>query len=131
MTLSEAIASAKAECELRKNSGFDQAALDAAAKQGFAAGAFEESEEDGAAVVEEFYPEEFDSGFGGQSADPSAGYLAPGHSDGGRAVGNNGAPPNGIKPGLADKLNQKAVLMNGNGMATSPSQLSRPLHQRL
>src|ERR1035437_4869904 len=53
MTMAEAIASAKAESEVRKAAGFDQAALDQAAKEGFAAGAFEESEEEGAAVVEE------------------------------------------------------------------------------
>lgn len=41
----------------RQASGFDQAALDAAALSGFANGAFEDSEEDAGAVVEEFYPE--------------------------------------------------------------------------
>ena len=95
MTMAEAIASAKAESEVRKASGFDQAALDEAARDGFAAGAFEESEEDGAAVVEEFFPDEFDSGF---SSNPA---------------GN--AAPTGSKSGLADKLNYKAALMNGNG----------------
>jgi len=95
MTMAEAIASAKAESEVRKASGFDQAALDEAARAGFAAGAFEESEEDGAAVVEEFFPDEFDSEF---SSNPA---------------GN--AAPTGPKPGLADKLNYKAALMNGNG----------------
>jgi len=95
MTMAEAIASAKATSEIRKASGFDQAALDDAARDGFAAGAFEESEEDGAAVVEEFFPEESDSGF---SSNP----------DGNPA-------PTGTKPGLVDKLNHKAALMNGNG----------------
>ena len=57
MTMKEAIASARAESEERQASGFDQAALDEAARQGFADGAFEESEEEGALVVEEFYPE--------------------------------------------------------------------------
>lgn len=42
--------------------GFDQAALDTAARQGFAEGAFEESEEEGASIVEEFYPENSDDG---------------------------------------------------------------------
>ncbi|MDD2883369.1 MAG: phage capsid protein [Rhodoferax sp.] len=121
MTMAEAIASAKAESELRKASGFNQAALDEAARQGFAAGAFEESEEDGAAVVEEFFPAEFDSEFDGQST----GYSSQGHSEGGRAVSNSSAPPNGIKAGLAEKLNQKAVLMNGHGAAVSVNQLSR------
>jgi hypothetical protein len=57
MTMAEALASARNEAEMRMASGFDQVALDEAAKQGFADGAFEESEEEGAAVVEEFYPE--------------------------------------------------------------------------
>ena len=56
MTLLEAIAQAKATWTEREAAGFDQAALDAAAKAGLALGAFEESAEDGAAVVEEFYP---------------------------------------------------------------------------
>ena len=38
--------------------GLDQLALDEAARQGLALGAFEESEEEGEGVVEEFYPEE-------------------------------------------------------------------------
>lgn len=95
ITMAEAIASARAECEIRKASGFDQAALDDAARDGFAAGAFEESEEDGAAVVEEFFPDEFDSAF---------------------SSGPTGNPaPTGTKPGLVEKLNHKAALMNGNG----------------
>jgi hypothetical protein len=59
MTMSDAIASASAsarsESEVRKAAGFDQVALDQAARQGFAEGAFEESGEEGAAVVEEFF----------------------------------------------------------------------------
>lgn len=42
----------------RRAAGFDQEALDAAARQGFSLGAFEESAEEGAEVVEEFYPEQ-------------------------------------------------------------------------
>ncbi len=41
----------------RKEAGFDQVALDEAARQGFANGAFEELDEDVPAVVEEFFPE--------------------------------------------------------------------------
>ena len=73
--------------------GFDQMALDEAARQGFAEGAFEESEEEGAAVVEEFFPEEFDNG-------------SPGNT-----------PSTVTKPGLADKLNQKAAQLNGHAAA--------------
>jgi hypothetical protein len=56
-TMAESLAAAKALSEERKAAGFDQAALDKAAKQGFAEGAFEESEEEGLAVMEEFYPD--------------------------------------------------------------------------
>ncbi len=57
MTMAEAIASAREQCEKRKESGFNQAALDDAARQGFGQGAFEESAEEGVAVVEEFFPD--------------------------------------------------------------------------
>ncbi|WP_366914999.1 hypothetical protein [Polaromonas sp.] len=56
MTLAEAIAGARAEDGHRKGAGFDQVALEDAARQGFANGAFEESEEEGADLVDEFYP---------------------------------------------------------------------------
>ena len=114
LTMAEAIASARTESEIRKAAGFDQAALDAAARQGFAEGAFEESEEDGAAVVEEFFPDEFDIA--------TVGNLESGISNAG--VGHSAQPPNGIKPGLADKLNQKAARINGHGAAASIHQPS-------
>lgn len=87
MTMMEAIASAKAEDDQRKVSGFDQAALDEAAKQGFANGEFEESAEEGASVVEEFFPVD--------------------------SVAEETGAATGIKPGLADKLNKKAAQLNG------------------
>lgn len=59
MALAEAIAGARAEDGHRKGAGFDQVALEDAARQGFANGAFEESEEEGADLVEEFYPDEY------------------------------------------------------------------------
>ncbi|SKC49232.1 hydrolase or metal-binding protein [Paraburkholderia hospita] len=57
LTLEEAIARAKELDSQRKGSGFDQAALDEAARAGFGNGAFEEAGEDVPAVVEEFYPD--------------------------------------------------------------------------
>jgi hypothetical protein len=57
-TLEQAIGEARETNAQRKQSGFDQAALDEAARQGFANGAFEELDEDVPAVVEEFYPEQ-------------------------------------------------------------------------
>jgi hypothetical protein len=57
MTLEQAIAEARAQDAQRKDSGFDQAALDEAAWRGFANGAFEDLDEDVPAVVEELYPD--------------------------------------------------------------------------
>lgn len=57
MTLNQAIHEAHKTYEERIQAGFKQEALDEAARNGFAAGAFEENEEDGVAIVEEFYPE--------------------------------------------------------------------------
>ncbi|PIF16774.1 MULTISPECIES: phage capsid protein [unclassified Acidovorax] len=56
-TLSQVVALARQEREQQAALGLDQAALDEAARQGLALGEFEESEEEGVEVVEEFYPE--------------------------------------------------------------------------
>ena len=55
-TLEQAIVEAQKLDQQRRDSGFDQEALDEAAHQGFANGAFEDLEEDVPAVVDEFYP---------------------------------------------------------------------------
>lgn len=57
ITLEQAITQAMELDEHRRTSGFDQVALDEAARRGFANGAFEDLFEDVPAVVEEFYPE--------------------------------------------------------------------------
>lgn len=57
LTLEQAIVEARQLDQQRKDSGFEQDALDEAARKGFANGAYEELEEDVPAVVEEFYPE--------------------------------------------------------------------------
>lgn len=57
VTLEQAIRQAHDLDEQRRSNGFDQAALDEAARRGFANGAFEEVEEDVPAVVEEFFTE--------------------------------------------------------------------------
>ena len=59
--LNEAVTTAKSSSEERRLAGFDQASLDAAARAGLANGAFEESVEEGGAVVEEFYPPQGDA----------------------------------------------------------------------
>ena len=100
MTMSEALASARAQSEERRAAGFDQAALDEAARQGFADGAFEESEEEGAAVVEEFYPDslEVETRYDGSGEPAQPGRVA-----------------------LAEKLRQKAAKSAPSaGMANSP-----------
>jgi hypothetical protein len=101
MTLAEAIGHARAERDLRQTAGFDQVALDTAALKGFANGAFEELEEDGAAVVEEFFPDEFDR-------------TTPDYSS---STGN--------RAGLADKLTQKAEKLNGVPVSTQVTQAER------
>lgn len=64
-TLDEAITEARATHEQRKLIGYDQNALDVAARDGFGNGAFEESEDEIPAVLEEFYPD----GGGGDSGE--------------------------------------------------------------
>ena len=56
-SLSQAISIATETNLQRQQSGFDQAALDQAAKLGFANGEFEDTEDEGLEVVDEFYPE--------------------------------------------------------------------------
>lgn len=58
MTIAESITKARALADDRKTAGFDQSALDEAARLGFDNGAFEDSEEEGSAVVEEFFSDE-------------------------------------------------------------------------
>ena len=61
LTLQEALTQARELDAQRKAIGFNQDALDAAAVTGFANGEFEDSEEEIAAVVEEFFPEDTNS----------------------------------------------------------------------
>jgi hypothetical protein len=58
ITLEAAIEAAQERDEQRRAAGLDQAALDEAARLGFANGAFEDLAEDVPAVVEEFFPTE-------------------------------------------------------------------------
>ncbi|AIL59842.1 recombination directionality factor [Pseudomonas alkylphenolica] len=55
MDIAEALQAANEQNKQRQAVGFDQAALDDAALRGFANGAFEDSEEDSSAVIEEFF----------------------------------------------------------------------------
>lgn len=56
-TLEETLTQARELDGRRKTSGFDQTALDAAARLGFANGAFEDSPEEATAIADEFYPD--------------------------------------------------------------------------
>lgn len=94
-TLESAIAEARELDSRRKAAGFDQAALDAAAKFGFSNGAFEDSPEEAAAVVEEFYPDA-----GADSTEPGdAGKVGP-------------ADPT-ARPALRAKLERQAAILGG------------------
>ncbi|WP_439889639.1 recombination directionality factor [Ralstonia sp. 25C] len=95
MTLEATITEARELDARRKASGFDQTALDAAAKMGFANGTFEDSPEEAAAIAEEFYPE------------PAQGDPQPGAD-----CAANETP--GPAPTLRDKLDRKAALLGGS-----------------
>lgn len=56
LSLQAAVTQAQSIHQARAAAGFDQSALDQAAQWGYANGGFEESDEDGLDVVEEFYP---------------------------------------------------------------------------
>ncbi len=53
--MEETLAQARRIDDERQESGFDQNALDHAARLGLSNGAFEEGEDDGSAVIEEFF----------------------------------------------------------------------------
>ncbi|MDF3195250.1 hydrolase or metal-binding protein [Pseudomonas sp. 1928-m] len=55
MEVAEALLTANELDAQRQTAGFDQVALDEAARRGFGNGAFEDSEEDSGAVIEEFF----------------------------------------------------------------------------
>lgn len=102
-TLEEAIVQARELDERRRAAGFDQAALDAAARAGFANGAFEESAEDGAAIVDEF-PDAGRTDGAGSGIDGDTGADATGTTTIARANGSST---------LRQKLERKAVLPGG------------------
>lgn len=94
-TLEATIAQAHELDARRKAAGFDQAALDAAARAGFANGTFEDNAEEAAAVAEEFYPE------------PPQGES---ERDADRPGVNAASSPT---PTLREKLVRKAALLGG------------------
>jgi hypothetical protein len=76
--MSEALRVANELDEQRQAAGFDQAALDEAARRGFGNGAFEDSDEDSGAVIEEFFssPDETSINTQNEAPQPSPSSLA-------------------------------------------------------
>lgn len=92
-TLEAAITQARELDARRRAAGFDQAALDTAARAGFSNGAFEDSIEESAAVTDEFYP-------------PDA---CRSDSHGGSNAESDEPPASGLR----GKLEQRAALLGG------------------
>ncbi|MEX3938194.1 phage capsid protein [Paraburkholderia sp. BR10937] len=93
--LETAITEARELDARRKAAGFDQQALDTAAHAGFSNGAFEESIEDGGAVVDEFYPQE------------TPGYAP--HDAPASPAAASGSPPSTLR----DKMERRAAQLGG------------------
>lgn len=104
LTMAQALEQARGLQQERQGAGFDQVALDEAARQGYALGAFEESEEDGLGVLEEFYPPDLD-----KSADtPPAAETTP-----------SGPVPSQTRPTLASKLGQRVAQQTSRATAAT------------
>ncbi|WP_225781160.1 phage capsid protein [Xenophilus sp. Marseille-Q4582] len=93
-----AVAAAKQFWEARAVSGFDQKALDEAARAGLALGEFEDLEDEGTSVVEEFYPVDLDA----PASDDSIRQDAAGVSQGSECPGKS-------RPTLSHKLRRRAA----------------------
>jgi len=93
ISLEEALTQASQLDQSRRAAGFDQQALDAAARQGLVNGAFEDSEEDGHQVLEEFYPDT-------RMTDPSPTNPQP--------QGNSGRKARNGQPTLHDLILERA-----------------------
>lgn len=70
MDMAEALLTANEQDAQRQAAGFDQIALDEAARRGFGNGAFEDSEEDSGAVIDEFFSNPDTSSISTQSEAP-------------------------------------------------------------
>ncbi|SDF82091.1 hypothetical protein SAMN05216466_101181 [Paraburkholderia phenazinium] len=97
-SLEDALAQAQELDARRREAGFDQTALDAAARAGFANGAFEDSPDERAAVTEEFYPDARTDRQGATQGATDAGTTG------------TSAPASST---LREKLERKAVLLGG------------------
>jgi len=104
LTVTQAVSQARAQWEARQAAGFDQAALDAAAKAGLALGVFEESAEEGAAVVAEFFAPNAE----GLGSEGQTGIEHEGDLEVDRDVGGEAPTPHAPSPaaGVATVSNQ-------------------------
>lgn len=110
MDLEATLANAQQMALDRHEVGFDQQALDQAARMGFANGDFEEQEEDAAAIVEEFYPQ-------GQDAAMDGSYPP-----------DTGSPRNGVDPvRLTQKLAAKSRRLRAAPSDNDTTQPATPL----
>ena len=100
ISLEEALLEARRIDEVRQAAGFDQVALELAARHGLSNGAFEESEDEGGDVVEEFFPEVVKD-----DCSPTVGVETPESS---------GARSRKASP-LSEKLGIQAQRMNQSG----------------
>ncbi|KZC41898.1 hypothetical protein RHOFW510R12_39400 [Rhodanobacter sp. FW510-R12] len=109
MTLEAALQQAQQDAQARTALGWDQVALDRAAAAGLAHGAFEDSEEETPAVIEEFYAAQ-------GSETPATGVAA-------RQAAANHAEAAPRAPGhrlsLTDKLHAKAEALEAPASAVT------------
>lgn len=75
MSLAEGVRQAKTDWEARRSNGVDQPALDQAAREGAALGAFEESSEEVSAILEELYPADGETEGTTEAGPPTVGKL--------------------------------------------------------
>jgi hypothetical protein len=73
VSMTEGIRQARADWDAKRSSGLDQAALDQAAREGAALGAFEESAEEAGPILEEFFTEDEGGGDGEAARQPAGG----------------------------------------------------------
>ena len=93
MSLEDALLATKQLEESRQAAGFDQAALDNAARLGFSNGAFEDNEEDSGVIVEELFPVSKEQPCPSETASRPASAIP-------------------TKPSLAEKLESQATRQN-------------------
>ena len=91
LTLEEAIARSRETHQRREAQGYDQAALDAVARQAIANAAFETDREEGGEIMEEFFPE------------------APHLESGAAAAKSQAGSPEPARRTLGEKLDRKAA----------------------